>query len=112
MRLVALMVSGSGPWMSEDHAAGLLRLSRIWARRASVDSFELGPLSQVILRALRPWIAAHVEFATTATPPAEKALSPRAGISKTLRTPRTALARVESKLAGLPPKVGQRAMTA
>src|SRR5690348_11004552 len=98
--------------MSEDHAAGLLRLSRIWERSASVDSFAFGPWSQVMLRALRPLMAAHVVLATTATPPAEKALSPRAGISKTLRTPGMDVARDESKPAGLPPKVGQRAMTA
>src|SRR5580704_3273588 len=112
MRFAAGIVSGSGPWSSEDHAGAAARVWRICARSNSVDSFAWGPAFHVMLSACRPWMAAHVELATTTTPPAVKTRYPRAGISNTWRTPGVARAFDALNLAGVPPNVGQRAMTA
>ena len=81
------------------------------SRSASVLSAASGPKSQTTSSARGARIAAQVDSATTATPPADFAAA-FAGISNTSRTPRTALARVASKLFGLPPNTGQRAITA
>ncbi len=85
----------------------------ICARRVALVSAVLGPWSHSTPRASRPLVAAHVLRATTATPPGAKAPSgPVGGISTTCLTPGTAFAFAMSNFAGLPPKVGQRAMTA
>jgi hypothetical protein len=63
---------------------------------------------------LRPWIAAHVWSATTATPPS--GLKPNGGVESgsrtTLRTPGTASAFESSTRFGRPPTTGGRSTTA
>ena len=78
----------------------------------SYDAF--GPRSNVTLSALRPCSAAHVSFATTATPP--RGRNPPgigdSGMRTILSTPGTLSASVSSTLATVPPHAGGRAMTA
>src|SRR5258708_40051638 len=57
-------------------------------------------------------MAAQELLARTTMPPEVNAPSPTASMEMTSRTPGTAFAFVASNLATLPPKTGQRAMTA
>ena len=85
----------------------------IWARRLALVSALFVPWSHSTPRAARPLVAAQVLWATTATPPGANAPSgPVGGISTTCFTPATAFAFAASNFTALPPKVGQRAMTA
>src|SRR5579885_3519320 len=76
------------------------------------DSDFTGPSSQVTDSASRPFIAAQVESATTATPDIISVGLSRPSIFITLRTPGTARALLESTLATLPLKTGHRSMLA
>src|SRR5258705_2718787 len=109
--------------VAEDNAAsaspslrtvfpGLAAFSMKCLRSDSLDSVALGPSSHVIFSALRPWMAAQELLARTTMPPEVKAPSPTASMEITSRTPGTALALAASNFATLPPKTGQRAMTA
>jgi hypothetical protein len=68
--------------------------------------------------ALRPFIAVHVDVATTATPfetmigRPDFSVNRSAGSSRTLFTPGIASARDASKRRTFPPKTGERSMTA
>src|SRR6266852_3516139 len=81
-------------------------------RSDSLDSPAFGPSSQVMSSALRPCTAAHELSASTTTPPAVNAPSPTGSMGNTSRTPATCLALAASNFASLPPKTGQRAITA
>ena len=74
----------------------------------------MGPSSQVILSASRPFIAAQVLRATTATPPSGWNSEGIAGgsIGTTLSTPGTFTVSALSTLRTLPPNTGGRATTA
>ena len=74
----------------------------------------LGPSSQVILSASRPFIAAQVFLAMTATPPSGANLAGAGvGASCTIfSTPGTFMAALESSEATLPPTTGGLATTA
>ncbi len=73
-----------------------------------------GPSSQVILSASRPFIAAQVFFAITATPSsgANAAGAGVPAILTTLTTPGTFIAALSSRLATLPPTTGVRSIEA
>src|SRR5258708_4040572 len=81
-------------------------------RSDSLDSPAFGPSSQVMSSALRPCTAAHELSASTTTPPAVNAPSPTGSMGNTSRTPGTCFALAASNFASLPPKTGQRAITA
>ena len=88
------------------------------SRRVRLLSAAAGPGSQRTSSARRPFIAAHVDVATTATPFATMIGRPdfranrSAGSSTTFRTPGTASARDASNRATFPPNVGERSITA
>jgi hypothetical protein len=76
---------------------------RYSANIASLDRFSAALSSHSILSASRPFIADQVSRASTATP---------CGICTTSTTPLTALAAAASKVFTVPPKRGERAITA
>ena len=73
-----------------------------------------GPGFQSILSASRPWIAAQVELAITATPPSGLNFepSPVVGMTSTRSTPGTLRAAALLTFLIVPPTTGGRAITA
>src|ERR1700730_14959214 len=98
MRLAARTGSGLRVVLVELQYSWASRHARSCAVRDSVDSSWYCPGFHSMASALRPWMAAHVLVATTATSRVFLLVElGSVGISKTSRTPGIALALVASK---------------